>query len=205
MRSTLRSATRASQRWLPAYLLAAGVVLSASAKNTGPAAKQQYQNLDYGYAVTFPIGLTYETNKAPNPNHGFRINVSSGISVWVDSSYTDGPTLKEAVTSERAMWEENCSALSTEASRLDGVRATQVTLKCSGEPAGGGPTIVTLLIALGKPLGRSLIRYEIGMQYPSGDASKARAEEAFNAVRDGFRFLRRVEHGPHAVVQKSGG
>jgi hypothetical protein len=168
--------------------LAAAVITSSSAE-TGVAEKRnEYRNVDYAYAVSLPGELHYEMNKAPNPNHGFRITVAPSASVWVDSSYTDDPTLSQAVDSERAIWEESCTSTSTEAKELGSATAVQITFKCV-QPEAGSPTTVTLLMALASPPNRGRIRYEIGMQYLSGATSRVRTQQVFNAVQAGFHFL----------------
>lgn len=183
-----RELTFASARSCLVGLLAAAIIASAE---TGPAAKaNEYRNVDYAYTVSLSANLHYEMNKAPNPNHGFRINVAPSAFVWIDGSYIDDPTLSQAADSERAMWEERgCTRTSTETKELDGTNAVEITLKCPAEPKVGSPTTVALLMALASPPNRSRIRYEIGMQYPSGTVSRARMQQMFKIVQAGFHFL----------------
>jgi hypothetical protein len=171
-------------------LLAATVAMFISVEMVGATNGNEYRNVDYAYAVSLPEELHYQMNRAPNPNHGFRIDVAPSAFVWMDSSYTDDPTLSQAVDSERRMWEErSCAIARAEPKQLDGRNAAQITLKCDTHPKGNRPTIVSLLMALASPANRGQIRYEIGMQYPSGTASATRTEQVFRAVQAGFHFL----------------
>jgi hypothetical protein len=171
-------------------VLAATIVAPTSAETSAVTKSGEYKNVDYAYTVSLPKKLHYEMSKAPNPNHGFSIKITPSATVWVDSSYTDEPTLNQAADSERAMWEEgNCRTKSTEAGELDGASAVQLSLNCAGESKGASPTTVTVIMALASPPNRGRIRYEIGMQYPSGAVSKVRTQQVFRTVEAGFRFL----------------
>jgi hypothetical protein len=177
------------RRGLP-ELLAATIVLSSSAEPGPTAETKEYRNVDYAYAVTLPGGVRYKMNRAPNPNHGFRINVGSSASVWVDGSYTDDETLTQTAASERRSWGKGCTGTSGEPKTLDGVDAVQITLNCLGAAGGGrGRSTVTLLMALASPQNRSRIRYEIGMEVPSDAAVRSDAERTFKAVESGFHFI----------------
>jgi hypothetical protein len=48
-----------------------------------------YTNYEYGYYVTIPEGLIGDRSPAPNPQHGFGIDLSKpdNAQVWVDGSY----------------------------------------------------------------------------------------------------------------------
>jgi hypothetical protein len=183
-------ASRASLHGSLLGLLAATTIVLSYAETSAATKSGDYKNVDYAYAVSLPDKLHYEMSAAPNPNHGFRIGIAPSAMVWVDGSYTDDLTLNQAADSERAMREEgNCKTTSNEGRKLDGASAVQLSLNCAGESKGASPTTVTLIVALESPPNRSRIRYEIGMQYPSGAASRVRTQQVFNTVEAGFHFL----------------
>lgn len=59
-----------------------------------------YSNCEYGYSVIIPDGLTAYRSPAPNPQHGFAIDLSKqkDAQVWIDGIYNspEWGSLKEA-------------------------------------------------------------------------------------------------------------
>jgi len=83
---------------LGATLIMSGGALGGAATNVN-----EYDNIDYAYAVSLPEELHYFTSAPPNPNRGFGINVPGSGYVRVDASSTDDSTLSEATKSESDM------------------------------------------------------------------------------------------------------
>jgi hypothetical protein len=47
----------------------------------------RYINADYGFSVEIAAGFVGQGSLAPNPNHGFRIQLDNESAIWVDASY----------------------------------------------------------------------------------------------------------------------
>src|SRR6266536_6692717 len=71
--------------------LAFTLLLAMGANSNGLEARQKfrgrYVNIDYGFSVQIPDGLTGEGAPIHAPNHGFTITLHPKSAVWVDASY----------------------------------------------------------------------------------------------------------------------
>ncbi len=165
--------------------LGGGPRAAGSADSKG---RDDYRNRDYAYAVHLPPGTEYTMAGAPNPNHGFRIDVGPNAFVWVDASYTDASTLAEVAAGVREEWQPKCSVESAAEGTLDGAAATEMVFRCRAERA-GETTSIRILASLKTPHGRGRIRYQLGVQCPKDGNLGDRSEKMFDVVRRGFRHL----------------
>src|SRR3954447_9552364 len=109
-------------------LIAAGAMGIASA---GPEATRQYTNSNWGFSVTVPRSLNYETTPAPNPNHGFRVTLSRASFVWVNADSSDADTLAQAATDEIRLWLSQACRLVRRGPDVLGNRpAERIRLRC---------------------------------------------------------------------------
>jgi len=77
----------------------------------------RYTNIDYGFSVEIPTGLTGEGNVPDAPNHGFTIQLREKSVVRVDASYENAPdspypfgrfnALLGPLKAERKSWRED--------------------------------------------------------------------------------------------------
>jgi hypothetical protein len=133
--------------------------------------------------------MSYETNPAPNPNHGFRIPISNESFVWVNADSSDDQSLAAAVDTELRLWvEQGCSTVQKSRTSLGAKPAEKVVLKCAAGLDHAELKRVSLIVALESPPGINNTAYTIGVTYPESGQAKVPATAAFNAVRRGFRF-----------------
>ena len=159
----------------------------------------RYNNCDYGYYVLLDAGVVAHGSLPPSPNHGFLISLQdvgkTSFSsyetetrfVWVDASYTDDLSLKDAADNLQQIEKAN------DVSR----HSNRVFLSLAGLPAiedkleGSSPKdepIKESIVAL-----RSEIVYTIGLR--TTKAYKAVDEKQFRRIRDGFRLLKLPKGG----------
>lgn len=60
-------------------------------------AQKNYFNVDYGFKVKIPAGISVITDDPPQPNHGFRLTLGDGQSIVVFADYN---TMEEPNTEE---------------------------------------------------------------------------------------------------------
>ena len=44
----------------------------------------KYSNVEYGFAVVLPSGLSHEESRPPAPQHGTVIQLGTGARIWID-------------------------------------------------------------------------------------------------------------------------
>jgi hypothetical protein len=153
------------------------------------AAPPKYVNPNWGFSVLVPNGMSYETNPAPNPNHGFRIPISKESFVWVNADSSDDQSLAAAGDTELRLWvEQGCATIQKSWTSLGAKPAEKIVLKCFAGPDRAELKRVSLIVALESPPGINNTAYTIGVTYPESGQAKGPATAAFNAVRHGFRF-----------------
>lgn len=153
------------------------------------AAPSTYVNSSWGFSVLVPSGMSYETNPAPNPNHGFRIIISKESFVWVNADSSDDQSLAAAVDTELRLWvEQGCATVQKYRTSLGAKPAEKIVLKCPAGLDRAELKRVSLIVALESPPGINNTAYTIGMTYPESGQAKGPATAAFNAMCRGFRF-----------------
>jgi hypothetical protein len=140
---------------------------------------EQYVNVDYGYALVLPAGLTAECDDPPRPNHGFAVR-SQGLAaaqVWLTADY-DAQLLEtlDAVVANYAAELADGAPVANRATTLAGLPARRLTLA-------KGTSIEEVVLALRpQPDGVAII-YTIGLIC---------SNEACKPARDAVEQLRRA-------------
>jgi len=151
-----------------------------------------YANENYLFSVDLPSDVQIETAAPPNPNHGFAIRFDPQTSLWVDGSYTDDASLKDAVTSQSAVLEPGCRQLRNVPAVLGHLRAAKLSFHCDGSSANERPHMLTIVLGLRSHAPeRGRIVYQVGMRSPLDGEAHRRAEEVFGVIVRGFALLPR--------------
>jgi hypothetical protein len=174
-----------SNKRLAGFLfLCALAVAPAQASST-----KVYRNAAWAFAVDVPAGLSYQVDAPPNPNHGFRINITKDSFVWINADSSDDQTLAAAARTELSLWtQQGCTKTATATSSLGNGPAVSLYLRC---PAGMDRRTlkrVRLIVAFHSSRGSGAVSYTIGMTSSDNGASDQRASAIMDAVRKGFRF-----------------
>ena len=150
---------------------------------------QTYKNENWGFSVTLPSSVRYETSRPPNPNHGFQVHVSRDSFVWVNADSSDDLSLSEAVETEKGLWVgQGCREIKRAPVPLGGRSAEQIQMDCPAGLAQKEVKRVSLIVALQAPPGINNTAYTVGVAYPKTGTDEQSALRTFDAVRQGFQF-----------------
>lgn len=161
-------------------------ILTATVTAQRQTSPNEYRNVDYGYAVRIPAGLTIQTNEAPMPNHGFAIRLSPTTRAWADASYAEAATtLAEAFAEQRRSAPDGCHEKAHKSTRMNRLPAIELVLNCEPGSSRVVATTITEVTSF-----RGTIIYVIGLERPLNDTS-AESEAVFKRLVGGFRLIRR--------------
>lgn len=149
---------------------------------------QEYRNVNYGYAVRLPPGTTIITSEPPAPNHGFGVQLTPTVYLWVDGHHTeDAHNLRETLDEDRQSDPfGGCHELTHGTATLGGQRAFKRVVRCRHESTNDTLVIETELVTF-----RPNVQYTVGIQRPARERLSPESERVFRAVVDGFRFIPR--------------
>lgn len=150
---------------------------------------QIYENKNWGFAISLPRAVRYETSRPPNPNHGFQVHVSRDSCVWVTADSSDDQSLPEAVETQKSLWGgQGCREVRISPSSLAGRLAEEILLDCPVGIEQKQIKMVSLIVALQAPPGIGNATYTIGVSYLQNGKDEQSAISTFNTVRQGFQF-----------------
>jgi hypothetical protein len=132
---------------------------------------ESYVNVDYGYEVKLPAGLTANCDDPPRPNHGFKVLSGdlTGAEVWVVANY-DAQSLEtlNAVVADYAERLGTGIPVANTATTVAGLPARRLTL------SGRGRTEEAILALRPQPDGVGIV-FTIGLACSGASCQAARA------------------------------
>ena len=166
------------------FLAATLFAIAASAEDF-----QTYKNENWGFSVIVPRSMRVETNKPPNPNHGFQVHLSPEAFAWVNADASDDLSLSATAGTEKGLWiQQGCKEIKKAIVLLGGKSAVALQLDC---PAGFARTEikrVSLIVTLQAPPGINNASFVVGVEYKKGGADEKSAIATLAALQKGFRF-----------------
>jgi hypothetical protein len=140
--------------------------------------------------------MRIETNKPPNPNHGFQIHISRDTFAWVNADSSDDLSLSGAAETEKGLWiQQGCKEIEKTSVLLGGKSAEKLQLDC---PAGLARTEVkriALIVTLQAPPGINNASYIVGVAFKKGSADEQSAVSTLYTLQQGFRFAEPASSG----------
>jgi hypothetical protein len=168
--------------------IALGILIACQASY---AASRVYTNANWGYSVEVPPSIRYETVKPPNPNHGFRANISNDSFLWVNADSSDDESLNSASQTELGFWtQQGCRKLSARRSSLGGQEAVSMYLRCPVGLRRTGHKRVLLIVALNSPDNVSNSVYTVGITSLDNKRAQQSAAKTLEVIRGGFEFAK---------------
>jgi hypothetical protein len=147
-----------------------------------------YSNYDYAYSIRIPDGLIGYRSPAPNPNHGFGIDLSKedDAQVWTDASYNsmEWTSFDDAIKSELDYLKDksisNIQLVGRSSTRLSGLRAVRFIINYMRS---GIPRVQEIILAFRKDAG---IVYTLDLRTTSLRYSEDR--KVMNKLQKTFRL-----------------